>query len=77
MHSTNIAEGLGRYPKRNKIKFYRYSQGSLKESVERKEKSKRRKLLSDKEYKHILNELQRINSAITRLIKFTHDKLKF
>ena len=29
--SANIAEGFGRYHKKDKIKFYRYSSGSIKE----------------------------------------------
>jgi len=29
--SSNIAEGFGRYSKKDKIKFYRYSYGSIKE----------------------------------------------
>jgi len=75
--SANVAEGFGRYHKKDKIRFYRYSQGSLKECFDWNEKSKKRKLLTDQEYKHILNELQRTDPAINRLIKFTNDKLKF
>ena len=32
--SANIAEGFGRYFKKDKIKFYRYSTGSLKEAFD-------------------------------------------
>lgn len=74
--SANVAEGFGRYHKKDKIKFYRYSQGSLKECFDWNEKSKRRKLLEEEKYQHILTELQRIESALRRLIKFTNDKLK-
>jgi len=42
--SANIAEGFGRYSKKDKIKFYRYSFGSIKESLDWNEKSKIRKL---------------------------------
>lgn len=38
--SANIAEGFGRYNKKDKIKFYRYSFGSLKESFDWNEKAK-------------------------------------
>ncbi|HJS53553.1 MAG TPA: four helix bundle protein [Chitinophagaceae bacterium] len=55
--SANIAEGFGRYGKRDKIKFYPYSQGSLSESLNWNEKSKIRKLLSAEEYKYIFGEL--------------------
>ena len=36
--SSNVAEGFGRYGKRDKIKFCRYSQGSLNESLNWNEK---------------------------------------
>jgi len=39
--SANIAEGFGRYGKKDKIKFYYYSFGSLKESLDWNEKSKK------------------------------------
>ena len=45
--SANIAEGFGRYTKRDKIKFFRYSYGSLYESLDWNEKAKCRKLLKD------------------------------
>ena len=32
--SANIAEGFGRYSKKDKIKFFRYSFGSLYESLD-------------------------------------------
>jgi len=38
--SANIAEGFGRYGKKDKVKFYRYSFGSLKECFDWNEKSK-------------------------------------
>src|SRR4030095_15933161 len=47
--SANLAEGFGRYGKKDKIKFYRYSQGSLNESLDWNQKSKVRKLLSTEE----------------------------
>ena len=42
--SANIAEGFGRYHKKDKIKFYRYSYGSLFESLDWNEKSKKKKI---------------------------------
>ena len=74
--SANITEGFGRYGKKDKIKFYRYSQGSLSESLNWNEKSKIRKLLSIKEYQHIFGELQKLPKAINSLIFFTNQKLK-
>jgi four helix bundle protein len=75
--SANIAEGFGRYSKKEKIHFYRYSFGSLKESQDWNEKAKIRNLLSDEEYNHILKELLKLPREINYLIKFTDEKLKF
>lgn len=74
--SANIAEGFGRYGKKDKIKFYFYSFGSVKESLDWNEKCKNRKLISNKEYNYILGELQRLPIEIHQLIKFTNLKLK-
>jgi four helix bundle protein len=73
--SANIAEGFGRYTKKDKIKFYRYSMGSVKEAFDWNEKSKIRKLISKEEYEHILGELQKLPKEINRLINFTNEKL--
>jgi four helix bundle protein len=74
--SANIAEGFGRYGKNDKIKFYYYSFGSLKESFDWNEKCKIRKLLPLKEYNYLLKELQILPKEIHQLIKFTREKLK-
>ena len=74
--SANIAEGFGRYFKKDKIKFYWYSSGSVKEGFDWNEKSKIRQLLSKEQYEHIINELQRLPEAINRLIKYTNLKLE-
>lgn len=73
--SANIAEGFGRYNKKDKIKFYRYSFGSLKECFDWNEKAKVRKLLSGDEYKQIFSELDKLPKAINSLIKYTNEKL--
>jgi|SRR3989339_111180 len=73
--SANIAEGFGRYTKKDKICFYRYSYGSIKESLDWNEKSKVRKLLNQDEYEFILKELQILPREINSLIKYTNDKL--
>lgn len=73
--SANIAEGFGRYHKKDKIKFYRYSQGSLQESLDWKEKSKVRGMLNDAQYQHILDELQKLPFELNHLIKYTNEKL--
>ncbi|OGL64427.1 hypothetical protein A3B21_05050 [Candidatus Uhrbacteria bacterium RIFCSPLOWO2_01_FULL_47_24] len=74
--SANIAEGFARYFKKDKILFYRYSFGSMKESLDWNEKAKVRGLLKDNEYQHILNELQCLPQELNHLISFTNEKLK-
>lgn len=73
--SANIAEGFGRYSKKDKIKFYRYSFGSIKESLDWNEKAKIRKLLTEEQYKHILEELNKLPRELNYFIKFTNEKL--
>lgn len=73
--SSNIAEGFGRYTKKDKINFYRYSFGSVKESFDWNEKAKIRNLLAQKDYDYIFNELQKLPRELNYLIKFTKDKL--
>jgi four helix bundle protein len=74
--SANIAEGFGRYGKKDKIKFFRYSFGSLYESLDWNEKSHIRKILNEDEYSHIYSELIKLPKAINSLILFTNNKLK-
>jgi four helix bundle protein len=74
--SANIAEGFGRYGKKDKIKFYRIAYSSMLESLDWNEKAKARKLTSNEEYTYIFDELQKLPKAINSLIKFTNEKLK-
>jgi len=74
--SANIAEGFGRYGKREKVRFYRISHGSIKESLDWNEKAKVRKLMKKEDYEYILKELQVLPKEINELIKFTNEKLK-
>lgn len=74
--SANIAEGFGRYFKKDKINFYRYSYGSIRESFDWTEKAKIRDLLKENEHNHILQELQKLPKEINHLINFTNQKLK-
>ena len=73
--SANIAEGFGRYSKKDKIKFYRYSLGSLKESLDWNEKAHVRHLLTDEQYQHILKGLKELPKEMYGLIKFTNERL--
>ncbi len=74
--SANIAEGFGRFGKKDKINFYRYSFGSLKESQDWTLKAKARKLIDEKQYRYIMDELEKLPREINHLIKFTNEKLE-
>jgi four helix bundle protein len=74
--SANIAEGLGRYFKKDKVNFYRYSKGSAIEATDWNNKAMKRKLLTDIQYNYINNELKKLPREINNLIKFTNEKLK-
>lgn len=74
--SANIAEGFGRYSKKDKVKFYRYSNGSLKECFDWNQKSKVRKLLSEAEHNYIFGELNKLPKELNQLIQFTNQKLR-
>lgn len=74
--SANIAEGFGRYAKKDKIRFYKIAYSSTYESLDWNEKAKIRNLLNPKKYKYILDELKRIQKEINQLIKYTNTKLK-
>lgn len=73
--SANVAEGFGRHNKKDKICFYRYSFGSVKESLDWNEKAKARKLISQVEYEFIYSELNKLPKIVNQLIKFTNEKL--
>ena len=73
--SANLAEGFGRYSKKDKVNFYRYSYGSIKESLDWNEKSKARKLLTKEQYEYLLQELSKLPKEINSLIKYTNYKL--
>ena len=73
--SANVAEGFGRYTKKDKVNFYRYSYGSIKESLDWNEKVKLRKLVSMQEYKYIFEELNKLPRELNSLIKFTNSRL--
>lgn len=73
--SANIAEGFGRYGKKDKVRFYRTAYGSMYEALDWNEKAIRRKLISKDIYDNIFSELNKLPKAIHSLIKYTNDKL--
>ncbi len=75
--SANLAEGWGRYYKKEKIQFYRYSFGSLKESEDWTRKAIQRELISTEESQFIQERLQKLPQLINQLIQYTNTKLKY
>jgi len=73
--SANIAEGFGRFGKKDKVHFFRIAKGSALEALDWNEKAKYRNLLFETDYKHIFSELQKLPKSINSLIKFTNEKL--
>lgn len=74
--SANIAEGFGRYHTKDKVKFYYYSFGSVKECLDWNEKARVRKLVNEETYSKIFATLETLPKEIHQLIKFTNEKLK-
>jgi len=72
---ANIAEGFGRYSKKDKVNFFRIGFGSMYESLDWNEKALKRKLISKTDYDYIYSELQKLPKLIHQLIKFTNSKL--
>lgn len=74
--SANIAEGFGRYSKKDKIKFYRISIGSLEESCDWINKAFVRELLTEQQKNTFLNSFLNLKKEIYQLINFTQSRLK-
>lgn len=72
----NVAEGFGRFHKKDKQKFYYNSRGSIYESIHWTERASKRKLLSSSEFDYITNILSSLPKEINWLIKITEEKLK-
>lgn len=74
--SGNIAEGFGRYHKKDKIKFYYNSRASVFEAAHWAKKARRRNLISEEQLEHLLNELRRLPKEINTIIKITSKSLE-
>ncbi|MBU2529571.1 MAG: four helix bundle protein [Elusimicrobia bacterium] len=74
--AANIAEGFGRFHKKDKIKFFYNSRGSVFESAHWCKKAYKRKLLDDKEFNYIIEELRKLPKEINGLINITNKNLK-
>ncbi len=73
--SANIAEGFGRRSRKDKIKFYYYSYGSVSEAIDWVEKAKKRELLTEEQYNFIISELNKLPKEINTLVKFTRERM--
>lgn len=71
----NIAEGFGRYHKKDKQKFYYNSRGSVFEAAHWVKKAHKRNLITQEEYRHFMKELRKLPKEINYLIKITEIKL--
>ena len=75
--SANIAEGFGRFSKKDKIRFYYYSLGSVHECIDWNKKCFERNIISQDQYLRIKKSLDLLPKEIYQLIKFTNLKLKY
>ncbi len=75
--SSNIAEGFGRFSKKDKIRFYYYSKGSVLECKDWNNKCHERGILKPEEYNYIKTRLNELPREINHLIQFTNMKLKY
>lgn len=71
----NIAEGFGRYHKKDKIKFYYNSRASAFESAHWTKKALNRNLISSDVSNYILEKLRMLPREINHLIDLTNKKL--
>lgn len=75
--SANIAEGFGRFHKKDKIRFYRYSFGSMEETRDWLRKAKDRGLIAQEKSQSLLAKVDKLPLLINQLIKYTDQKLKY
>lgn len=69
--SANIAEGFGRFHKKDKIKFYYNSRASVYESLDWLQKANVRKIIKLADYDHIFKVLIQLPKEINALIQYT------
>lgn len=72
----NIAEGWGRFHKKDKQKFYYNARGSVYESAHWLRKAGSRNLIKSEEKDSVLAKLRLLPKEINLLIKITQNKLK-
>lgn len=73
--AANIAEAYGRYFKKDKIKFFIYARGSVREAIHWVKKAEKRNLLTPEEAQYLLRELKKLPKELNYLIKMTNRNL--
>ena len=66
--STNIAEGNGRFTKRDRRNFFIIARGSVHECIPLLEIAKRKQLISDVKVSNLFNQLEVISKMLSGLI---------
>ena len=74
--AANIAEGFGRFHKKDKIKFFYNARASAYESAHWTKIALERNLLTKQEYDQIMELLRLLPKEINYLIKYTQLNLK-
>lgn len=74
--SANIAEGFGRFHKKDKVKFYYNARASLFESAHWINLAFERNLISTSSHSKWLGTMRRLPKQINILIKITSENLK-
>ena len=72
---ANIAEGFGRFHKKDKIKFYYNARGSVYESLHWVDLAYERELIPKSIYAEVLQVLKILPNELNYLIKITNEKL--
>lgn len=73
----NIAEGFGRFHKKDKAKFYYNARATVYESIHWQERAFERKLITEKENEYISLKLNNLPKEINNLINLTMKNLKY
>ena len=73
--AANIAEGFGRYHKKDKIKFYYNARGSLFESQFFIKRALERQMISQTQFETIISIMRSLPKEINYLIKITQTNL--
>ncbi len=73
--AANIAEGFGRYHKKDKQRFYYNARASVYESIFWSSKAFKRNLVQEKDYVFIASTLYNLPKEINALVRYTENKL--